>query len=125
MGAYHAANFAFRNPYLVNKVVALSGRYDLTKQMWHYDDLLNGHFDDNVYLHMPYHYIKNMPEGELLNQIRKQDIRIICGQEDAFLENNIEFSARLWEKGIWHTFHQWDGIAHSARFWRQMLPSHL
>ena len=40
LGAYHAANLAFKYPNLFHKMVGLSGRYDLTTSMEHFDDLV-------------------------------------------------------------------------------------
>lgn len=125
MGAYHAMNFAFRYPYLFKKVVSLSGRYDLTLKLGMFDDLMSGLRDDKVYYLMPSYYMPHMPEGEQLRAIRNLDITFVIGKEDAFLYNNRSFSKTLWNKGIWHAFYEWDGLAHKAKFWSQMLPMYL
>ena len=46
LGAFHAANIAFRHPQLFQKLVAFSGRYDLTLEVEHFRDLLDGWRDD-------------------------------------------------------------------------------
>lgn len=74
---------------------------------------------------MPNHYIPNIPEGKQLDHIRRLEITFAIGKKDAFLSNNHEFSQSLWEKGIWHSFYEWDGLAHRAKYWRQMLPLYL
>ncbi len=125
MGAYHAMNIALRHPHLFKKVVSMSGRYDLTLSLGMFEDLMNGHYDETVYYHMPSHYMPQMPESEQLDHIRNLDIVMTCGREDVFLENNRAFSSTLWEKGIWHGFHEWEGLAHRARYWRQQLPMYL
>lgn len=125
MGAYHAMNIAFRHPHLFKKVVSLSGRFDLTLKLGMFDDLMSGLRDDNVYYLMPSYYMPNLPEGEQLKAIRKLDITFVIGKEDAFLHNNRAFSKTLWNKNIWHAYHEWDGLAHRAKFWRQMLPLYL
>jgi esterase/lipase superfamily enzyme len=125
MGAYHAMNIALRHPQWFARVIALSGRYDLTLQLGMFDNLLSGYYDETVYYHLPSHYIPNMPAGEKLNHIRRLEITIAIGKEDVFLQNNRDFSTTLWEKGIRHAFHEWDGLAHKARYWRQMLPIYL
>jgi len=43
MGAYHAINLAMKYPWLFNKAVGISGRYDLTKTPGTFKDLLDGH----------------------------------------------------------------------------------
>ena len=125
MGAYHAMNIALRHPQWFAKVVALSGRYDLTLQLGMFENLLSGYYDDNVYHHLPSHYIPNLEESEQLDHIRRLDITFVIGEEDAFRQNNEEFSQILWSKGIWHAFHKWEGLAHRAKYWRQMLPLYL
>jgi esterase/lipase superfamily enzyme len=42
LGAFHAANIAFRHPHLFRKLAAFSGRYDLTLNVEHFRDLLDG-----------------------------------------------------------------------------------
>jgi len=125
MGAFHAVNIAFRFPHLFGKVVALSGRYDLTIKLGMFEDLLSGFYNETVYYHSPNHYMYHISESELLQQIRKLDITVVCGKEDVFLSNNRDFSQLLWNKNIHHNFYEWEGLAHSARFWRQMLPMYL
>ncbi|MEI7524133.1 MAG: alpha/beta hydrolase-fold protein [Mariniphaga sp.] len=125
MGAYHAVNISFRHPHLFSKVIALSGRYDLTLNLGMFQDLLSGHYNNSVYYNIPSHYVPNLPEGEQLNHIRNLQITLVCGREDVFFPNNVEFSQSLWEKNITHNFHEWDGSAHKVRFWKQMLPIYL
>ena len=67
----------------------------------------------------------NMPESEILNHIRNLQITIVCGKEDAFIENNRNFSQCLANKGINHSFYEWEGLAHKAKYWKQMLPMYL
>lgn len=125
MGAYHAVNLAFKHPQLFCKVVALSGRYDLTKNIGMFVDLLDGYYSDCVYYNSPSHFVPNIQEGEQLDHLRKLDITIVCGTEDVFIHNNREFSQTLWSKGIQHKFYEWDGLVHKAKYWRQMLPMYL
>ena len=125
MGAYHAMNIALRHPQWFGKVVSLSGRYDLTLHLGMFEDLLSGYYDENVYHHIPSHYVPNIPESEQLNHIRRLEITFVIGKDDVFRQNNQDFSSSLWQKGIWHSFYEWDGLAHKARNWRQMLPLYL
>jgi esterase/lipase superfamily enzyme len=125
MGAFHAVNIAFRHPHLFGKVVALSGRYDLTLNLGMFYDLMDGYYSDYVYHHSPSHFMPNMPESEQMDHIRKLQVTIVCGKEDVFIQNNRDFSQTLWNKGINHNFYEWDGLAHKAKYWRQMLPMYL
>lgn len=125
MGAYHAMNIALRHPHLFKRVLSLSGRYALNEQNGSFRDLLDGWHSEDVYLHMPCHYLKDMPEGEQLDRIRALDIRFVVGVDDEFYQNNLYFRWILESKGISHTFLCWDGESHRARYWRQMLPQYI
>lgn len=125
MGAYHAINIALRHPGLFSKAVGMSGRYDLTTPMGDFGDLLSGYFDDNVYYNMPSRYIPNLWEEDLLNRLRKLEIILAIGQEDAFLDNNLQLSRELAGRGVHHSLYIWEGEAHKARFWRQMVQHYL
>lgn len=125
MGAFHAMNIALKHPQWFGSIIALSGRYDLTLQVDHFQNLLSGYYDENVYYNMPSHYLPNLNEGDQLDLIRKMRIRIAIGREDPFYHNNRTFSHKLWDKGIWHDLYEWGGEAHRAKYWRQMLPMYL
>ena len=120
-GAYHAANIAFRNPQRFNRVVAMSGRYDLTNAPDGFRDLFDGYYDNDVYFNMPNHYIANMGENGILSDIRRLDIKLIVGEYDPFLDDNRRLSEHLWSKGVWHQFKVWNGRAHGYRRWREMV----
>lgn len=124
-GAYHAVNLAFRHPQHFQKVVALSGRYDLTAQVGSFRDLFDGYYDERIYFHNPSHYLANLDHPPLLDPLRRLDITLAIGEEDAFFENNLEFSHALHRKGIAHSFHIWQGEAHRPRYWRQMAALYL
>jgi esterase/lipase superfamily enzyme len=63
LGAFQAANLAFRHPQHFQKLVALSGRYDLTLRVDSFQDLLGGHYDEGVYFHTPSHFLRHIPAG--------------------------------------------------------------
>lgn len=124
-GAFHAVNIAFRHPHCFSKVVGMSGRYDLTLSTGIFKDLLDGYYDEDAYFNIPCHYLPNINDSDYLEAIRKLDVALVIGQEDVFLDNNRYFSEKLWEKGIWHALHIWDGEAHRARSWRKMVQLYL
>ena len=123
MGAYHAVNIAMRHPRLFSRVVAFSGRYDLTVGVGSFRDLLDGYYDEDVYFHNPSHFVPNIGDGELLDTIRRMQVTIAVGEADAFLENNLNFRDALRGKGNQPSFHVWSGEAHQARYWREMAGS--
>ncbi|HMI63252.1 MAG TPA: alpha/beta hydrolase-fold protein [Puia sp.] len=125
LGAYHAANLAFKYPDLFHKMVGLSGRYDLTISMEHFEDLFEGYRDDNIYYNMPGLFIPNLQDEQLIRQIKALEIIFVVGEKDVFLENNRIISNALWAKGIWNALHLWDGESHKAKYWRHMVQLYL
>lgn len=121
LGAYHAVNVAMRHPHLFCKVVGMSGRYDLTKSGGYFKDLLSGFHNDFVYFNMPNQFLKNLEDPSLIHQLDKMDIILAIGKEDSFLHSNHTLSQILDEKGISHKLYEWDGEAHKAKCWREMV----
>lgn len=121
LGAYHAVNIALRHPRLFNKVIGMSGRYDLTIQRGVFSDLFSGYADENVYFNMPNQFIANLNDDEIIDQLKQLEIIIAIGQEDTFLDDSRCLSSLLWDKEIWNALYNWDGEAHKPRFWRKMV----
>lgn len=124
MGAYHAANIAFRHPHLFQKLAAFSGRYDPTLEVEFFRDLLDGHRDEDVFAHTPVAYLPHV-EGEQLEALRRMEIVLVIGREDPFLENNHLVSDILSRKDVRHTLVEWDERAHKGYYWRRMAPQYL
>jgi esterase/lipase superfamily enzyme len=125
LGAFYAANIAFRHPHLFQKLSAFSGRYDLTFSVEHFGNLLDGYYDENVYYNTPCHFLPNLNDEGRLQDLRRMDIILVIGREDPFLENNRYLSRILWQKGIGHALHEWEGRAHQGYYWRKMAPLYL
>ena len=125
IGAYHAVTIALRHPDRFQRVVGLSGRYDLTRVMGSFRDLFDGYYDQDVYFQTPTHFIPNLTDPYLLGQLRKVDITLAVGDADPFCENTRHLSGSLWDKGIPHRLELWHGEAHRAREWRQMVRAYL
>ncbi len=125
IGAYHAVNLALRNPWLFCKVVALSGRYDLTRPVGPFPDLFHGHYDQDVYFITPNHYLPNLNDPGFLDPLRRMEITLAVGEHDPFHESNVLLSNALANKGIHHQFVTWSGEAHRARIWREMVRHYL
>ena len=125
LGAFHAANIAFRHPHLFRKLSAFSGRYDLTLNIESFRDLFDGYHDENIYFHNPSHFLPNLNCERRLGHLRDMDIVLTIGQDDPFLDNNLHLSRVLGEKGIHHALHVWDGRAHRASAWRKMAPLYI
>lgn len=125
LGAYHAMNITLRHPHRFGKVVALSGRYDLTEEVGSFRGLFDGYYDDLVYFNNPSHYLPRLEDGATLEQLRRLQIVFVIGKDDTFYENNKQLSEVMTAKGIPHTFTVWDGEAHRAREWRKMVRWYL
>jgi esterase/lipase superfamily enzyme len=117
-GAYHAANFAFRHPHLVGRVLALSGKYDMTS-------FFGGYYDDALYANTPSHYIPNLSNPAHIDALKRMDIILVVGKEDPNIENNRQLSAALWSKGIWHAFREWEGWSHDWPYWAKMTRLYI
>lgn len=118
-GAYHAANFAFRYPQRVGKLIAMGGCYDIKR-------FLGDYYSDAVYFHNPVDYLANLTDPHLLGWLRRQDIRLAVGEHD-FCRGSTEYvSSLLYGKGVGHQLDIWyDGAGHDWPWWRGMIAKHI
>jgi esterase/lipase superfamily enzyme len=120
-GALHSANLFFRRPDLINGIIAMSGVYDLTEYS-------RGYFDDDVYFNSPMHYMPNMEDHAILEQVRKSHhIHLFSGSgeyEDP--ESARRFAGILYRKNIWYDLEIWGNEwRHDWSTWRVALPHYL
>ncbi len=125
LGAYHAANIAFRHPHLFKKLCAFSGRFDLTLQVEHFSNLFSGFYNQDIYYHTPSHFLSGLTCKDKLNALREMDIVMVIGKKDPFLDNNLHMSQLLREKGIEHQLHLWEERAHRGYYWRRMARIYI
>ncbi len=125
MGAFFATNFALRHPARVQRLVAFSGRYDLTRAVEHFSDLLDGYYDDTVYFNTPLHFLPNLEQGDMLQNLRDMRVTLAVGRDDPFMPQNIELQQMLVAKGVPSELFLWDGRAHQGGAWRRMAPLYL
>jgi esterase/lipase superfamily enzyme len=125
IGAYHAVTLALRHPCVFGKVVALSGRYDLTERCGPFPDLFDGYYDEDIYFHMPNHFLPQLEDSHLLSAMQSMQIVLAVGKQDPFKETTEELSRQLSKKGISHTLAIWEGEAHKACHWRSMVRCYL
>lgn len=125
LGAYHAVNVALRHPRRFCKLIAFSGRYDLTQPADGFADLLGGYCDETVYSHMPIRYLPDLVDASTLAKLRGMHIVLVIGEQDPFRPSTEDLSQILKAKGIRHELHMWQGRAHTARSWRQMAALYL
>lgn len=125
LGAYHATNIALRHPHLFCKLCSFSGRFDLTTHMNGFRDLFDGYYDQDIYYHTPAHFIPNLRDHDILEAMRRMDIQIVIGRDDAFYQHNVDFSTSLRRKGIPHKLHTWNEEAHRGYYWRRMTSAYV
>ena len=125
LGAFHAVNIAFKYPHFVNKVVGMSGRYDLTQAMANFKDLFDGYRDYNIGKSTPNKYLTELEDPLYLEQLRKIEIILAVGEEDAFLQDNQFLSKTLKEKDIPHSLFIWTDEAHNPSYWKHMVELYI
>lgn len=118
LGALHSMNLFLKRPDLLNGVIAMSGVYDLT-------EYTKGFFDEQVYFNSPVHYIPNLTDHGILEQIRRSNhIHILTGSgayEAPDAARN--FAGILYDKGITYELSVWgEEWTHDWPTWRAMLP---
>jgi esterase/lipase superfamily enzyme len=120
-GALHSMNLFLKRPDIISGVIAMSGVYDLS-------EYTKGYFDDDVYFNSPMHYMPNLNDQKILEQIRtSKHIHLLTGSgsyEDPGASGR--FAKVLYDKGLWYELdvwgHEWP---HDWNTWRAMLPHYL
>jgi esterase/lipase superfamily enzyme len=113
-GAYHAMSFGLRYPHVVDRVIGLSGMYDIR-------EITDGYSDANVYHYNPADFILGENDPDRQRALAHMQIIMAIGRDDSMRWSNDEFSSRLWSKGIWHALRIWDGWSHDWPYWREMI----
>lgn len=120
-GALHSMNLFLKRPDLVNGVIAMSGVYDLT-------EYTKGYYDEDVYFNSPQHYMPNLTDHNLLEQIRRSHhLHIFTGSgayEDPAASGR--FARILYDKGIQYELDVWGPEwPHDWNTWRAVLPHYM
>lgn len=120
-GGLHSMNLFLKRPDIINGVIAMSGVYDLT-------EYTKGFFNDDVYFNSPIHYMPNLNDHSILEQIRQSNhIHILTGSgsyEDP--DASGRFARVLYDKNIWYELDVWgQEWPHEWFTWRAMLPHYL
>lgn len=120
-GALHSMNLFLKRPDLLNGAIAMSGVYNLM-------EYTNGFYDEQVYYNSPCHYLPNLTDHNILEQIRKSNHIIIatgCGPYEAPNAAR-EIAGILYNKGINYELSVWgEEWRHDWPTWRAMLPFFL
>jgi esterase/lipase superfamily enzyme len=115
LGAYHAANIAFRHPDAVSHFISLSGSFDISS-------FFDGYHDNNVYFNSLYEYLPNMPDPWKYNHM---GIILGTGEWDNTRHESYRLSEILNSKGIKHWLDDGKWRGHDWNYWRDMLPYYL
>lgn len=120
-GALHSMNLFLKRPDIISGVIAMSGVYDLT-------EYTKGYFDEDVYFNSPLHYMPNLTDHFILEQIRQSNhIHIFTGSgayEDPAASGR--FAKILYDKGINYELDVWGPEwPHDWNTWRAVLPHYL
>ena len=117
-GAYHAVNFAFRHPDVVDKTIGFSGKYDIHA-------FLDGYWNDTAYFHCPTAYVPNM-NGEWVKRLSQMEICVVTGATDNILSGTADMIRILREKGIRHRGDVWDlPYGHDWPWWKAQIRSYV
>lgn len=122
MGAFHAANFAFRFPDLAAGVIALSGVYSAS-------DFFGGGLDGQIFYNSPIHYLAGLTDERILSRIRALRLIFSVGRgahEGPMIADTRELETALAAKNIpaWIDF--WgEDAAHDWPWWHKQLPYFL
>lgn len=120
-GALHSMNLFLKRPDLINGVLAMSGVYDLT-------EYTKGYFDDDVYFNSPQHFIPNLSDHNILEEIRKASPVYIFSGSGAYEDPNASrsFASLLYNKGINYELDIWGSEwPHDWQTWRAALSNFI
>jgi len=101
LGAYAALLMALKYPTNFQKVISLSGYFDIR-------DHMGAVIDDHIYFNNPVEFIPNLTDDKLLGLINSVDIRLLNYQNDPTREKTRKLSDLLWLKFIEHEHYVWE-----------------
>lgn len=120
-GALHSMNLFLKRPDIIDGVLAMSGVYNLS-------DYSKGFYDEQVYFNSPMHYMPNLENHEILEQIRKSNHIIIATGSGDYEDPDAskEFAGVLYNKGITYKLDVWGNEwKHDWPTWRAMVPFYV
>jgi esterase/lipase superfamily enzyme len=117
-GGYHAVTFGLKHPFVVSRILSLSGLCDIRS-------FTDGFYNDDIYFHNPVDFIANEQDEHRLAALRRQDIILAVGREDRLSASNEKMSAVLWAKDVGNALRLWDGWSHDWPYWAKMMQLYL
>ena len=120
-GAFHSANISLKHPDFFDSAICLSGVYAMSREMDNY-------FDEGIYFNSPSVYMKNMPEGELLEKLRDNYYVITHGRGawEAWNDQAWELAEALWKHNITVWYDPWgEEWPHDWNTWLLQIRKYL
>lgn len=118
-GGFHAVSMALRHPDLFTGFLSMSGAFDVSR-------FLHGYYDNDVYFHIPPHFIPNLGDPWYLEHYRRNNYLLGTGWDDHCLGENQHLAGLLHAKGIpcrleiWGTWN-----SHDWPTWQKMMQEYL
>ena len=124
MGATHAANLFFRFPYRFEKMLALSGIYDMSPYIY------DGNFDGNFYQNSPLAYLPNMdPNHDYVQKYNENKAIFVVGEgawENETLSDLRRLADVMYQKGIHIPTYFWSSdTPHDWPSWEKQIQHYL
>lgn len=124
MGATHAVNLFLRFPYRFQKLLALSGIYDMSSYIY------DNNFDGNFYQNSPLAYLPNMdPNHDFIRKYNENQGMIVVGQgawEDETLRDTRRIADVFYQKGIHLPVYFWGAdTPHDWPSWEKQILTYL
>lgn len=101
LGAYTSLLMALKFPGKFDKVISLSGYFDINHHLDHVKD-------DSIYYNNPVDFIPNLSDEKFLKEIHTIDIRLLNYKNDPNRDATEKMSEILWLKFIEHERYVWD-----------------
>jgi esterase/lipase superfamily enzyme len=117
-GAFHAVSFGLKHPDKVDRIIAMSGLFDIRR-------FTGGYSDENVFYQNPAEFIAHEHEPYRLAQLRHVDVILATGRDDQLIHSARDFSGLLWSKGIGNALREWDGWSHDWPYWQKMMQVYI
>jgi esterase/lipase superfamily enzyme len=117
-GAFHAMTFGLKHPDKVNRILAMSGIYDIR-------GFTDGYSDSNIYLNNPMQFVANEHDPYRISQLQHLDIIMASGRDDRLIQSARDMSGVLWSKGIGNALREWDGWSHDWPYWQKMVSLYI
>lgn len=118
-GGFHAASMALRHPGTVKAMLSMGGAFDIGR-------FLRGHYDDDAYFVLPTHFLPNLHDHHLLQQMRQNTYVLATGHHDMCWNDNEKLAAIMRAKGLPVRLEVWgDNAGHDWPWWQRMLQTYL